>query len=78
MLVVEGQSLLPSDSAITVGSVPSMTAITELVVPRSMPTIFGMRRNLSQDQLLVLSGFQVLGTGIKSFPVARKPDTPDI
>ena len=29
----------------TVGSPPSQTAITELVVPRSMPTAFAMGRS---------------------------------
>src|SRR6476620_7403252 len=32
----------PSELGITTGSPPSRTAITELVVPRSMPTTFGM------------------------------------
>src|SRR5437588_2969412 len=39
----DGQSRLPSASEITVGSLPSITATTELVVPRSIPTIFAKR-----------------------------------
>src|ERR1700678_4229274 len=33
----------PSSLAITLGSPPSITATTELVVPRSMPIIFAIR-----------------------------------
>src|SRR5437879_7413026 len=32
----------PSELGITTGSPPSMTAMTELVVPRSIPTVFGI------------------------------------
>jgi hypothetical protein len=32
---------VPSAVEITTGSPPSMTATTELVVPRSIPTVFG-------------------------------------
>src|SRR5438445_13125294 len=32
----------PSALGMTTGSPPSMTAITELVVPRSIPTVFGI------------------------------------
>ena len=35
---MEGVVRAPSELAITVGSPPSSTATTELVVPRSMPT----------------------------------------
>ena len=35
----DGVSRLPSGLVMTVGSPPSMTATTELVVPRSMPMI---------------------------------------
>ena len=35
----DGKSRDPSALGITTGSPPSMTATTELVVPRSMPTI---------------------------------------
>src|SRR5881275_3013720 len=36
----------PSAFGITVGSPPSITAIAELVVPRSIPIVFGMLMNL--------------------------------
>ena len=39
---IEGVVLLPSLLAITVGSLPSITATQELVVPRSIPMIFPM------------------------------------
>ncbi len=39
----DGVNLDPSALMITVGSEPSITAITELVVPRSMPTTLDMR-----------------------------------
>ncbi len=32
----------PSEFGMTTGSPPSMTAMTELVVPRSIPTVLGM------------------------------------
>ena len=38
----EGVSRLPSEFGMTVGSPPIITAITELVVPRSIPTTFGI------------------------------------
>src|SRR5213594_597323 len=38
----EGVVLSPSELGMTTGSPPSMTAITELVVPRSILTVFGM------------------------------------
>ena len=50
----EGVRRLPSALTITLGSLPSMTATTELVVPRSMPMIldisfsfWDLRANLS-------------------------------
>ena len=36
----DGTSRSPSAEGMTTGSPPSMTATTELVVPRSMPMIF--------------------------------------
>jgi len=38
----EGVVREPSAFGITTGSPPSMTAMTELVVPRSIPTVFGI------------------------------------
>src|SRR2546423_15178903 len=38
----EGVVREPSELGMTTGSPPSMTAITELVVPRSIPTVFGI------------------------------------
>src|SRR5437588_5402215 len=38
----EGVVREPSELGMTTGSPPSMTAITELVVPRSIPTVLGM------------------------------------
>src|SRR5438309_5318899 len=38
----EGVVREPSAFGMTTGSPPSMTAITELVVPRSIPTVFGI------------------------------------
>ncbi|MCL4116965.1 UNVERIFIED_CONTAM: hypothetical protein GTU68_012373, partial [Idotea baltica] len=38
----EGVVLLPSSLGITTGSLPSITATQELVVPRSIPIIFPM------------------------------------
>src|ERR1700720_1233937 len=40
----EGVVREPSEFGITTGSPPSMTAMTELVVPRSIPTVFGICR----------------------------------
>src|SRR5438128_9557805 len=39
----------PSELGMTTGSPPSMTAITELVVPRSIPTVLGMSSSLQCD-----------------------------
>ncbi len=39
----DGVVRIPSELAITIGFPPSMTATTELVVPRSMPTTLPMR-----------------------------------
>jgi hypothetical protein len=41
-----GVSRPPSALGITTGSPPSSTAITEFVVPRSIPTTFGIVSNL--------------------------------
>src|SRR6202049_1877215 len=38
----EGVVREPSEFGITTGSPPSMTAMTELVVPKSIPTVFGI------------------------------------
>src|SRR6202051_1801475 len=38
----EGVVREPSEFGMTTGSPPSMTAMTELVVPRSIPTVFGI------------------------------------
>src|SRR6202521_813228 len=38
----EGVVREPSELGMTTGSPPSMTAMTELVVPRSIPTVFGI------------------------------------
>src|SRR5438270_13411971 len=38
----EGVVREPSELGMTTGSPPSMTAMTELVVPRSIPTVLGM------------------------------------
>src|SRR5467141_2552215 len=38
----EGVVREPSELGMTTGSPPSMAAITELVVPRSIPTVLGM------------------------------------
>src|SRR5450759_2022195 len=51
----EGVVRPPSSLAITLGSPPSMTATTELVVPRSMPIIFPMGACL-----LLLKSFKTL------------------
>src|SRR6185312_4112643 len=40
----DGVVLLPSAFAITVGAEPSITATTEFVVPRSMPTTFAIEK----------------------------------
>src|SRR5262245_49899971 len=54
----EGVSREPSLLVMTTGAAPSITATTELVVPRSMPMIFeeteGMRLLLDSDPLLGL------------------------
>src|SRR3989338_4987255 len=42
MAITEGVVLAPSLFSIIFGSPPSMTAISESVVPRSIPTIFDM------------------------------------
>ena len=41
---IDGVVLLPSLLAITTGSLPSITATQELVVPRSIPIIFPILR----------------------------------
>src|ERR1700730_9083734 len=38
----EGVVREPSELGMTTGSPPSMTAMTELVVPKSIPTVFGI------------------------------------
>ena len=46
----EGVVRAPSALAITVGSPPSRTATTELVVPRSIPTALAMRSLLERAE----------------------------
>src|ERR1700722_2936788 len=48
----DGVVLLPSEFGMTVGVWPSITATTEFVVPRSMPTTLAMRCNLSNPATL--------------------------
>src|SRR5438045_9348678 len=43
----EGVRWLPSAFGMTLGSPPSITATTELVVPRSIPTVLGIACYLS-------------------------------
>ncbi len=45
---IDGVSRLPSGLVMTVGSPPSMTATTELVVPRSMPMILLIWKSLAR------------------------------
>ncbi len=42
MATTDGVKRFPSALGMTVGSPPSITAITELVVPRSIPRIFAI------------------------------------
>src|SRR5665213_1239801 len=42
----------PSEFGMTTGSPPSMTAMTELVVPRSIPTVLGMCQLFLQAALV--------------------------
>jgi hypothetical protein len=42
----EGVVRLPSEFSKTTGSPPSMTAMHELVVPKSIPITFGIKRSL--------------------------------
>src|SRR5215471_17820134 len=51
----EGVVRAPSEFGMTTGSPPSMTAITEFVVPRSIPTVFGM--SSSADVIATLLAF---------------------
>src|SRR5882762_7487086 len=53
----EGVVRPPSELFMTVGSPPSMTATTELVVPRSIPIILLICFSLQNDILLVNLGF---------------------
>jgi hypothetical protein len=53
----DGVVLVPSALGTTLGSPPSHTAITELVVPRSMPTALAIGRLLA---FLVSSGVNIL------------------
>ena len=59
----EGVVLFPSSLRITFGSLPSITATTELVVPRSMPTIFPMSFN---PFLVFMNAFTGLGKWVLS------------
>src|SRR5438094_5885834 len=52
----DGVSRSPSALGITVGSPPSMAAITELVVPRSMPIVRAMSPSLRARRRLPLLG----------------------
>ena len=52
----DGVSRLPSGLVMTVGSPPSMTATTELVVPRSMPMILLILKSFAQ-----VAGAKALG-----------------
>src|SRR5215813_12163712 len=63
----EGVVRAPSELGMTTGSPPSMTAITELVVPRSIPTVFGMCSSA------VGFGFVLQYPG--SFPTGLGPET---
>ena len=53
----------------TTGSPPSMTAITELVVPRSMPTVLAIRKN----SLVVVVFEGAVGRHVSSFPALSGP-----
>jgi hypothetical protein len=48
----EGVVRDPSEFGMTTGSPPSMTAMTELVVPKSIPTVFGIYLLFLQAALL--------------------------
>src|SRR5215472_9641192 len=63
----EGVVREPSELGMTTGSPPSMTAITELVVPRSIPTVFGMCSSAGEL-------FRSVSTA--SFPTGNPAETP--
>src|SRR6266567_1103043 len=63
----EGVVRAPSELGMTTGSPPSMTAITELVVPRSIPTVLGMCSSAVVD----VSHSQY----VASFPRRHWPET---
>src|SRR5579859_2162036 len=67
----EGMSREPSDDGMTTGSPPSMTATTELVVPRSMPIIFDMSASL---QLHSQSVIELNDRLLFGHPHQRGPD----
>ena len=53
----EGVVRAPSALATTTGSPPSRTETTELVVPRSIPTVLDIKYSLSKSLTLELSCF---------------------
>src|SRR2546425_11293364 len=57
----EGVRLLPSAFGITRGSPPSITATTEFVVPRSIPTVLGIASSLSSRQTIALTVLSARG-----------------
>src|SRR6476646_4516983 len=51
----------PSEFGMTTGSPPSMTAMTELVVPRSIPTVFGMFLTVPPDRAYGANSMSTFG-----------------
>ena len=52
----------PSSLGMTLGSPPSMTATTELVVPKSMPMIFPIAATLLACKLLIISAIYYISS----------------
>src|SRR5438105_5229415 len=65
----DGVVRAPSEFGMTTGSPPSMTAITEFVVPRSMPTVLAM--HFLRVDFQVGFGFECAGS-IHSPPAGRQ------
>src|SRR6266550_3783927 len=74
----EGVVREPSELGMTTGSPPSMTAMTELVVPKSIPTVFGMGQLSSKLVFCRWGGFDSKVNTLIFFPASAeaKPRRP--
>src|SRR6266480_2816071 len=74
----EGVVREPSELGMTTGSPPSITAMTELVVPKSIPTVFGMCQLSSKLVFCRWGGFDSKVNTLIFFPASAeaKPRRP--